>query len=337
MDSVAQAATGAERGTIGRKWVRGVPGDACAVEAARRVLDDRLRRVAELFADASKTGDAKSVHQLRVATRRAQAALEAFGPLMKRSIRRKTAREMRSIRRTAGAARLCDAHLALFAEMLPDSPADRAAAIGFILGGLKSERRAGREAIVAERAARSGKALKRLRRGARDAVRAGRGEATFGEAGARAIGDSVERVRDAASADLSVFEHLHTLRKRIKSLRYMLELFSGCLPERSCESMYALSSEAQRRLGRMNDAHEAHARAAGALEAEGAPEAILPGLRALCVHLDEQRRLTREAFLRWWTAEGAPAMGEENAWSPAPRERTAGTSRRPAQAEAEQA
>src|SRR5690606_26695441 len=90
------------------KWMH-VPLDAAWPDAAREVLSTRLSRVVSQ-ARRVRTSDAapKEVHRLRVAVRRAHAALDVFESVAPRRRRRRIARLLKRVRRAAGEARDLD-------------------------------------------------------------------------------------------------------------------------------------------------------------------------------------------------------------------------------------
>src|SRR5262245_8264017 len=106
------------------KWIDGLSAATPLADAARRALAARViaveragRAVLEAIADS------ETVHELRVATRRARAAVEAFADVLPPKAARRAAKVLRKLRRVAGAARDGDVLLA----MLDTLPAGRGA------------------------------------------------------------------------------------------------------------------------------------------------------------------------------------------------------------------
>src|SRR5438309_1994272 len=95
------------------KWISGLRGDMPVPEAARRVLTVRLGVVLERLPPAIDRADddVEHVHQLRVGTRRAAAAVRIFADCLAAKLHRRTRRTLRAIRRAAGAARDWDVFL----------------------------------------------------------------------------------------------------------------------------------------------------------------------------------------------------------------------------------
>src|SRR5687767_3634942 len=95
------------------KWIDSVNGATPLLEAAQRILDARLGTVAHYlplaFHEAAR--DIEHVHQLRVATRRARAALDLFEVCLANGAAKQARKLLRRIRRAAGAARDWDVFL----------------------------------------------------------------------------------------------------------------------------------------------------------------------------------------------------------------------------------
>jgi CHAD domain-containing protein len=297
-------ATDNQTARAGRKWVRGLEADAPAHEAARLVLDERLRRPADLLAAAvADIGHSpEAVHRLRVATRRAQAALDAFAPVLDKQARRKARKAMQGIRRAAGPARVCDVHEELFAQRVQAAASSRCAAIGFVLGRIHAEREGAGQAVgeIAERW--PPKRLERLRKKVvRRSGEPGDGE-TFASYGARAVAEAQARFSTASRENLRVFERLHDLRKAAKAVRYTLEIFRTCMAPADFDRMYTRASEVQRRLGDLNDAHEMLERLR---TIDAPPASVAPALAELRGQLEREQDLARDRFLDWWSADRA--------------------------------
>src|SRR5579871_6443332 len=95
------------------KWISNLKPDAALDDAARHVLFVRLQVVKDYLPKAALEADDDSeyVHQLRVGTRRADAALRIFGDCLPKKIYKKARRRLRQLRRAAGATRDWDVFL----------------------------------------------------------------------------------------------------------------------------------------------------------------------------------------------------------------------------------
>src|SRR5437870_2343843 len=100
------------------KWIGGLKADTPLPEAARHVLFVRLEVVRDhlprVIHEAER--DPEHVHQLRVGTRRADAALRIFRPCLPEKVYRAARRRLRRLRRAAGEARDWDVFLLRLAE-----------------------------------------------------------------------------------------------------------------------------------------------------------------------------------------------------------------------------
>src|SRR5215831_1054554 len=95
------------------KWISDLKPDTPVEAAARHVLFVRLQVVKDFLPRAALEADEdiEHVHQLRVGTRRADAALRIFAECLPKKMYRKARRRLRTIRRAAGAARDWDVFL----------------------------------------------------------------------------------------------------------------------------------------------------------------------------------------------------------------------------------
>ena len=110
------------------KWIQGLRPDMGLAEAARKVLAVRLRVVREYLPRAMYHAheDPENVHQLRVGTRRADAALRIFRPCLPGRVYRAARDRLRAVRRAAGAARDWDVFLAALRQRCREvSPMER--------------------------------------------------------------------------------------------------------------------------------------------------------------------------------------------------------------------
>src|SRR5437870_505346 len=110
------------------KWISGLKATTPLAEAARRVLQVRLGVVAKHLPLAlfESDKDPEHVHQLRVGTRRAAAALKIFESALKRKACKRGRQVLRQLRRAAGAARDWDVFLNDLAARLEKArPAER--------------------------------------------------------------------------------------------------------------------------------------------------------------------------------------------------------------------
>src|SRR5437764_1326950 len=95
------------------KWIAHVRSDMPPAEAARHVLLARLQVVADYLPRALDEADRdpENVHQLRVGTRRAAAALRIFRQSLPAKAFKRARKRLRRLRRAAGAVRDWDVFL----------------------------------------------------------------------------------------------------------------------------------------------------------------------------------------------------------------------------------
>ncbi len=271
-----------------------------AAIAARALLKKRFKRVLGLLPLAAENpdGDIEHVHRLRVATRRAGAALAAFRPLMDgKPAAAKAA--LRSVRRAAGPARDADVLWLRLAERAGEPFIDRVAE-----PRLRDERQDAQRALC--RAATKRRS-KRLRAALRDAA-ALLGEPSkppllFGEFARSSVSEAVERFQSAAQADLSGWAALHQLRIAGKRLRYTLEVFESALPEAPQQAATTATKALQDRLGAINDHATAQARYQGWISRMPA-DADAALVAAEIVAESARAEALAAEFHAWWAEEG---------------------------------
>jgi CHAD domain-containing protein len=220
--------------------------------SVRGLLLGRLEAVAGAVEAlrARKRPGAEQVHALRVSTRKAEAALLALAASLPEDERRWVRRRLRGLRRAAAEAR--DWHIS--------RPWLRRGAAGEDASLAKQAERAERTAARALHEEARRFALGRFRRRARAmlgvsaADAAGNGQPPLEEARG-AVRASLARVRRAARGEARDEATLHTLRVRLKRLRYTIELFggesgAGLVPDEAVRELRELIDQ----LGAMTDA-----------------------------------------------------------------------------------
>src|SRR5262245_49136478 len=91
------------------KWLPGVSPADRAVDVAARSLVDRLKAVRRFLRRSVKRPDnPENVHQLRVWSRRSEAALSLYADLLPNRLLKRVRRTVRKLRRAAGRVRDCD-------------------------------------------------------------------------------------------------------------------------------------------------------------------------------------------------------------------------------------
>src|SRR5688572_10302173 len=93
------------------KWLPDIAPTDRAVEVAARSLATRLDAVRRYLKwSVERPAEPEQIHQLRVWTRRADAALELYADLLPRRGVRKLRKRLRRIRKVAGRVRDCDVY-----------------------------------------------------------------------------------------------------------------------------------------------------------------------------------------------------------------------------------
>src|SRR5271167_2033972 len=126
----------------GGKWIHDLKPDTKLADAAQRVLGVRMGVVGDYLPLAlhEPEKDPENVHQLRVGTRRARAALDIFSVCLSERMYKKVKKSLRRIRRAAGAARDWDVFLAGLVEWGEGLSPRRRPGLNFLLGYSMAER-----------------------------------------------------------------------------------------------------------------------------------------------------------------------------------------------------
>ena len=289
------------------KWISGLTSATTLVEAAQNVLGVRLAAVVHYLGLALTAAreDPEHVHQLRVSTRRAVAALDIFAGCLPKHSYRSARKRLRDIRRAAGAARDWDVFLSELPESLPPRSARRAPGLNFLAGYALAERVRAQD-LIEEAGADFPAALEHIVASTLHAVR----EPTTGplELGDLAKVDLMallDDLEEAAAKDLEDYAHLHQVRIVGKRLRYAMELFVDCYESAFRERLYPAIEEMQDILGRANDSYVAAQRLR---DLSSELKALRPGqwkrFKPCIEHLRRfhERRLPKERrrFEAWW-------------------------------------
>ncbi|MFO0799224.1 MAG: CHAD domain-containing protein [Gemmataceae bacterium] len=243
------------------KWISGLRPDMPVEEAARVVIAARFEVVRHYLplAAARPYEDVEYIHQLRVGTRRAGAALRVFSVCLPRKHLRAAKQSLRGLRRAAGDARDWDVFLLALADARGAKPD---ATYDFLAGYTLGERAAAQSRLAAAAddvgprfAADTEKLPKRVRspRGADAPV-------TFGDLARAEMGGLFAEFNRTVSADPSEPDALHQLRILGKRVRYAMELFAPCFTDSFRAELYRSVEAVQEALGAIQDAVVGRAR-----------------------------------------------------------------------------
>jgi CHAD domain-containing protein len=290
------------------KWVTGVTPDTPAVEAARVVLSARLATVRDRLAPAvgQADEDPEHVHQLRVATRRAGAAVRIFRELLPRRRRREAKAVLRAVRRAAGDARDWD----VFLNLLDGSEALRATgfepASDFLYGYAFGERSAA-QVILSGVAASQADPLREVCEHVPGSVREADDPTAPRTAGALSVavlGELFAEFAAEVEAGPRTATELHQLRITAKRVRYAMEVFAGCFGPPFRDALYPAVETVQTILGAVQDGSVAIDRLMAVYARVRARRPVVaarirPGITGLTREVRGRVRSERRAFRTW--------------------------------------
>ena len=293
------------------KWVAAEKSDEPIQEVARRALESRLDLVWRYLPAAAKgpRKEIENVHQLRVATRRAMAALEIFADLLPGRRKKWMQRRLKQVRKAAGDARDFDVLGQRLAKRL-DGEADPS--VELLLVEVQKRRKAAQRPIEASHAKlkrkdfprREARLLKHVRlRTESDLAE----QPSFAEAGVHALRQLVQDFFAAADGDLSDPVALHAFRIQGKQLRYAMEIFAGAFPPALRKKLYPQVERLQEKLGDINDHASARRHFGDWIGTTERPE-VAEVLRTMG---DEETTALGEStarFFAWWTTKRSDSL-----------------------------
>lgn len=293
--------------TVSEKWLTDLGPATALPRAARRALTVRLGDAASALDAIGRAPRPEAVHALRVATRRADAALRIFGDLLPRRRGAWIRKALRRLRRAAGAVRDIDVMLGRHRAIAGDAP-DAAWRAVFAAAATRRRRAARGLVACAERLrdkgfrARVEALLPRVRwRGEGD------GAVPFVDAARARLAEPAARVLGGAADPGADDAALHALRIAAKRLRYAMELFGGAFDGAFRGAMYDEVEGLQEILGALND----HVTAAASLArrvARAKDPRVAARLRQLAAVESRSRDDRRRALFAWWTPERVRAL-----------------------------
>jgi CHAD domain-containing protein len=288
------------------KWISGLHANMPVSAAARHVLAVRLGHVLERLPPAVEHADddVENVHQLRVGTRRAAAAVRIFADCLAPKLHRRMRRVLKVIRRAAGDARDWDVFLETINARRGRRDAKHQAGVDFLLGFVHGQRDCAQHHL---RDSTDGMCEKlksvndEIDASLSGAVRPG----TLRDLAIPMLMLLLHEFEQAARGDLYAYEALHQVRIKGKQLRYAMELFESCFDLAFRERVYPSVADMQEILGRANDSHVADIMLA---ELQTRMQHIQPvrwrryqpAVEEL--QLYHRRRLPkqRQLFVKWW-------------------------------------
>jgi CHAD domain-containing protein len=297
-----------KRGSDG-KWIAGLGPSTPLASAARRVLTLRFEVVRDYLGLAVRNPDEDSeyVHQLRVGTRRAGAAVEIFSVCLPMKIYKAARKQLKRLRRAAGEARDWDVFLMTLTEMGQGRQSRRRAGLDFLTGYALAQRSSA-QSHLEEAGSDYPFAFDRFLAKTIAAIETGRDRnrpQKLLDLAAPLLSDLLTNLEQAAGADLSDYSRLHRVRIFGKRLRYAMEVFADCFPPTFRTEHYPDVEEMQDILGRANDSYIAgqRLRTLGAKIQAARPKdwrRFRPGIEGHLRFHEQRLPVERKRFLAWW-------------------------------------
>jgi CHAD domain-containing protein len=228
-------------------------------DAARRVLALRLEAVRDRIADAMSHGEDRRqhVHALRVASRRAAAAVEVFEHCLPKKVFKEVRQQLRLIRRAVGMARDWDVVLAQLSKGLKHAePVDQPAYD--MLTGYALSHRVPAQRRLEQACPDYPFGFDRLMARTLASVRCRHPEqTTFGGYVRPMLAEMVDGFNTICDRDNGDWGQLHQVRIAGKRLRYSLELVRDCVGESLDTTLSPALVNLQETLGTVNDSFNA--------------------------------------------------------------------------------
>lgn len=279
------------------KWIDAAPQEPVP-EVAARTLRSRLEMIQEYLPRAANCQEEnpEHLHQARVWTRRASAAVQVYRELLPKNRSRWLRKALRRIRIATNDARDADVFLARLAQ---DESCPGAAALQDRVRQLRHQAQVAvvdidKRLIGTGRLTRRGEKLLRRVRWRGDARE--QDEPGFGAWAPARLEPMIARFFETAAADLADVEALHQLRLAGKKLRYSMELLGAVFPDELRSVAYSTIQEIQDRLGAINDLVMAEQRLIPWLEQADTTDYARQQVE---VNRDKLNRL-RDEFFTWW-------------------------------------
>src|SRR5689334_2715664 len=228
---------------VSGKWIEGIGRETAVDEAARKSLEPRLAAVARCLPLAAHLAehDVEHVHRLRVATRRACAALKLYKEVLPGKPSHWIKRRLRKVRKAAGDARDLD----VLSQRLLAEYSEKAEPVVELI---KEERTCVQNAIMraAAKCSRDDRYVRKMAKligginsphkdnGAQDST------IKFGPWARTQLAHITREFFDAVPDQSSSLAALHQFRIRAKALRYAIELVAPAFPSELRDSAYPI-------------------------------------------------------------------------------------------------
>jgi CHAD domain-containing protein len=281
------------------KWLHTATPKAPSDEIARSALAERLLAIAHYLKKAvGGKGEREAVHQLRVWTRRAGAALDLFEPGVAKKDAQRMGKTLHKLRSAAGDVRDCDVLKDRVKALDREPPKARRSL-------KKCRQKAERRLMRLRRKLRNGDRFdleieQLLSRIAWPKRHSSRLTPEFATLCRRQLAPLATDFFRLTRLDLNDFKNLHHMRIAGKRLRYALELAVAVIPARIHRQLYVALNELQDRAGGVCD-QRAFLVSVQEWQDEAKKKKSRERLAAL--QSGERRRYEAEhrKFLRWWS------------------------------------
>lgn len=296
------------------KWISDLSPDENIENAAKKSLKLRLDAARALLSKSatSQKNEAETIHQSRVACRRAAATLELYADCLPARRSEWIAKRLKKLRKAAGPARDFDVlreRLAQLAQGVDGAPA--------VLQPIESEsrtahrefRKSHRRLRKDERLLRRLKSLPRRVGAPQNSADSSPDETRFADWSRTQLRRVVQEFFDAAPVLGSPAEELHQFRIECKRLRYTVELVGATFPSELREVGYPVLCTLQTKLGEINDLVTACAYVQKALDDPG-EQFPLPPMRELLHLLNVTLSDAMVEFHSCWAEEWQPKLAD---------------------------
>lgn len=296
---------------VPKKWIRFSSPREQVQRAYARMLRSRLEAVAHYLPLAAHHADedVEHVHQLRVWTRRAEAALELCADLLSKRGRRELQGSMDRLRTAGGDAR--------DADVLRERIARLKHCLGreHLLGEIERRRRAAQAPLVqASQELQSGERLLNQLESVLAGIKKRRRKPRFRKHvkrwATKRLQPLVEKFLKRGRTDVSELARLHKFRIAAKRLRYALELVGDALPKSRVKRAYKQLDRLQAQLGEINDTGNLSAEIERALAATP-KRALQTQLRRLLTTEKRSLGSAQKNWLETWTDRQARRVGRQ--------------------------
>jgi CHAD domain-containing protein len=290
--------------TSSAKWIEGLAPESSVKDAARRSLEPRLTAVMNLLPMAAHLAehDIEHVHRLRVASRRATAALKLYRDCLPQKRRRSMSKRLRKIRQAAGDARDLD----VLANRLEREYGD---VVAPVIDLIAADRMAVQPAIR-EEADRCREQYRFVRKTAKllehvdlpDSNVDSSHPRPFQKFAAEQFSKVADKFVNSMPQGSSDPPTLHQFRIRVKDLRYAIELVAPALDDNLRTALYPLIEEVQERLGTVQD-HVAAIERCRKWTADAHNEVLRETLNELSEAESRGLADSIQEFLAWWKSD----------------------------------